>query len=588
MKNTFLPQSLVSSVSSVLNEALASPAHKGMATKAARSNANDAGLTIAEQTSQHIMPLGKDRLTIPLNRTFTPDREVVSHLESKGYKIHDYEQGLATHESNPARPLRIGRVLNQIDAPNYIKGKYEKDPARQGIKSESKASIVISRKPSDVAAMSTHQNWTSCQTLGGKCTITNKDGEKEDRHQSPGLFSEMVPAIVASGAHIAYLVHKPEDIDKHYGPIARTTLNTFKSHTGHTILRPSEQYGDAWEGFHSSVKNWAEHNFPAKDPIYVRHAGAYPEGEQEIRNYAPEHDDFWKGPNADNRTFIEHPNPDVLHHHALTAVAENNAGKATALSANKNISDESMDHIVGKFSKNPHVNITRYIKNPHHIQRMLDDNLGSYTIARSVARNDNTTSEQLHHIVDTYGAGQTNVPGVRQEPHNGYSAQILKDVTHHKNADDSHFSKIMELGSFSHPHGVERYMQGGMDHMDALESIAGRTKNEDIGKKILHVYSDPNGPNIHHGVIHSIAKNMPHLLSAVGDQQLNTAYSRHPRNDNLEKEMISRGNRNPGLLNAVAMNTNKKSVIDALTKHHDPAVAGNARSMLLARLDYLE
>lgn len=147
-----LPPSLIEAASQVLSEALAAPAHKAMATRAANSTKNSKGLTAAEQISQHVIPLGEDRVVIPLERTITPDTRVSKHLEDNGYKIHDYEQGLAVKSDSPDRKMRIGRILQQTNAPQNIKTAYEKDPARQGIKSDP-AYVVISRKPSDVAAM---------------------------------------------------------------------------------------------------------------------------------------------------------------------------------------------------------------------------------------------------------------------------------------------------------------------------------------------------------------------------------------------------------------------------------------------------
>jgi hypothetical protein len=401
MINT-LPKSLIDTATKMVNEALSAPAHKAMANKAAGKTKDASGITKAEQVSKDIMP--EDRVVIPLQRTLTPDSSVVNHLANHGFQIHDYEQGLAHHQDKPERKLRIGRVLNQTNASQSVIQSFEKDPARQGIKS-SGASIVISRKPTDVAAMSTHQNWTSCQTLGGKAKFKDSAGNVQERNQTKGCYSERVPDIVSSGAHIAYLVHKPEDVDQHYKPIARTTLNVFESSNGHKILRPSEEYGDHWEGFHHSVKQWAEKHFPTKDPVYWRDHHSYPEGPDQIRNYGKEHDEFWKD-EQDPRTLKEHPSPDVLKHHTDRIIQQGN-GNISSLISNPNISDEDSDRIVNNFAKHPRqaVDIAKHARNHSQIQKMYDSNLGDYHIALALTQNKNTSSSQLHDLLDTYGVG---------------------------------------------------------------------------------------------------------------------------------------------------------------------------------------
>lgn len=236
--------SIISSVSEFLiTEALATTAQKSMARKASKSTAGDR--TAAQNISDEVF--GKeDRVTIPLNRNMSPDPLVAAHLKSHGYTIKDYSAGLASHESTPDRNVKIGRILHQIDAPDHINRAYQKDPARTSIKSsDSNMSIVISRHPHDVAAMSTHQNWQSCQTLGSSVQVKDADGNMVTKEQSKGTRTEYVPTTIASGAHIAYLVNDPKDVDTHYGPKSRTTLNVFVSDDGsHRIIRPSETYGD--------------------------------------------------------------------------------------------------------------------------------------------------------------------------------------------------------------------------------------------------------------------------------------------------------------------------------------------------------
>lgn len=563
-----LPESLLKDVDTFLNEALASSAHKAMATKA--SNKNSDGVTNAQRISKNVMLT--DRVNIPLDRTLTPDKNVTQHLQSKGYHIDNYEQGLAYHESNPNRKIRIGRVLNQINAPQHIKTAYEKDPSRQGI-SSTNASIVISRHPYDVAAMSTHQNWQSCQTLGGKATTTDDDGNKTTHEQEPGGLREMVPDIINSGAHIAYLVHHPDDINKHYAPIARVTLNPYKSPSGHTILRPSNEYGDHWEGFHSSVKKWAEEKFPMRDAMYIRHNKVYPEGDDIISNYDPKFNEFWKTQHVPV-TLQEHPDPEVLHHHANKAISEKTGSDAIYLMQNNNLANEDADRLVNAFSRDPRraADLTRYARTPQHIQTILDNNLGNFYVAKSASKNENTTSEQLHHLIDTYGIGETNVPGIRKRVSNGPSEDIVTRVIAHKNADESHYNKLFDLEGVKSNDPLKKH-DNLIDYMDAFHTVARNYHSEEMGKKLSTMFKD--AVYVPHAITHDIARKHPHLLSEFNDEMIANGLSHHPGNTNLQK--IAKDRNTPKPLMALARSTNDRSLLDSLEKHPDENVSKAAR-----------
>lgn len=565
-----MPESILKDVDTFLNEALASSAHKAMATKASNKDAD--GLTNAQRISKDVMPT--DRINIPLERSLTPDKDVVAHLGMKGYKVHDYEQGLAYHESNPDRKFRIGRVLNQIDAPHRVKTAYEKDPARQGINATN-ASIVISRHPYDVAAMSTHQKWQSCQTLGGKATVTDKEGNKETHEQERGVYSEMVPGIVNSGAHIAYLVHHPDDINKHYAPIARVTLNPYVSASKHVILRPSEEYGDHWEGFHSSVKKWAEEKFPAKDAIYVRHSKTYPEGDHEVRNYDPKFNEFWKTQN-DSKTLEEHPDPDVLHHHT-NKVINDNRGQVHSLLSNKNLSDMDAERLVNNFAGDSrHVTaLAQHARSPKHIQTILDKNLGNFYVARTVARNPNTSAEQLHHVIDTYGIGETNIPGIRMRVSGGPSEDIVERVMVHPNADESHYSKLFDLEGVKTNNMLKKH-DDFIDHIDAFHTVARNYHSEEIGKKLATMFKD--SPDVTHNIVHDIARKHPHLLSDFPDAAIAEGLNRHPSNENLQKIALERNT--PKTLMQLARATEDVELLKKLEQHPQDIVSNVARSQL--------
>lgn len=576
MINT-LPKSLIDSATVMMNEALAAPAHKAMATRAANSSKDSTGLTAAERISKDVMPIGQDRVVIPLQRTFTPSKAVTTHLENNGFAVHDYEQGLAVKHDSPDRKLRIGRVLNQTNAPEHVKKAFEKDPARQGIKSDP-AFVVISRKPSDVAAMSTHQNWTSCQTLGGKAKVTEK-GVTFEQHQEKGSYSEMVPGIVSSGAHIAYLVKHPDDIDTHNGPIARTTLNPFTS-PDHTIIRPSEEYGDHWEGFHHTVNKWAEENFPAKRPSYTRHRDVYQEGKQSIENYGSEHDEFWKNnPSYDAaRNTTSQP---VIEHYAnrLMGKTDTPLGRQFLghVMSNPHVSDAVGDRLVHHFInssfRDVHPVLAKSAKTPKQIQTVMDKTMGDTFIGSVLAKNPNTTHNQLHDILDMYGAGETNIPGVRKIPHNGYSPDVIQGVANHKNANDSHFEKILSLDSLQ-THGAPMKDGSIQDHWGSLESIARRYHSEDIGRKVVGAWTHQLGM-VPHSIVYDVAEKHPHLLHGVSDKDIGEAIHKHPMSSSLMKIGLERNT--PTTLKSVAFATKDHDLLSKLSQHPNVDVAEHAK-----------
>lgn len=571
MINT-LPKSLIDSATKMLNEALASSAHKAMATKASKESTNAEGLTAAERISKDVIPMGQSRLVVPLSRTSTPDKQVVSHLAANGYHIADYENGLAYHTDSPNRKIRIGRIFNMVETPTHIKTAYEKDPARQGLKSS--ASIVISRKPADVAAMSTHQQWQSCQTLGGKATL---DGFPVT--QEKGCHASMVPGIVKSGAHIAYLVHDPKDIDTHYKPIARVTLNSFVSPTGHKILRPSEVYGENWEGLHKTVNDWAEEHFPTKDPIYTRHKEAYPEGRNTISDYSPKFNDFWKNQH-DPETLSNHPDPEVLHHHTQKIVEEG-MGNISSLLSNPNLPESDADRLVTNFAGKKGLRqipeIAKYAKTPKQISYIMDKNLGNYHVATALTTNQNTTGAHLHELIDTYGLGQTNIPGHREDVHFGYSPKIMSNITNHVNANETHFSKLFEHGALMNqnattPEEISERWGANLDHTASLHNIARRYHSEDIGRKLMA--SQKNQPDQDHNIIYDVAEKHPHLLNDVPDRHIAKTLFRHGGSKALQNIALNRNSSET--LGALASTTKDRDILEKLKQHPDLSVRTNA------------
>lgn len=575
-----------------LEEAIQSKSLKAMATKAAKST-NYA----AKEISKDVMPT--DRITIPVERTVTENPDIINHLKKHGYTIQgEYVKGLAVHHSNPNRPLRVGRILSATDAPQSLQKAWENDPARRGIISAPQTHVVISRHPYDVAAMSSGQHWESCQTLAQKDVVNPKTGEVQEN----GLYSKMVPGIISSGAHIAYHVHDPEDIDKNFKPIGRHTLNVYVSPTGHKILRPSEHYGDEWEGFSSTVKNWAEKNFPMKDAIYTRHQDAYPEGANTINNYAPEHDEYWKN-NPDGYSINQHPSNDVLDHYV--GLVKEGRIPAHILLQNKNITDEQQDKVVGNVLNSVNYNMRNIEDLAHYaplseksISRILDK-YPSYNTVRGLATQQNTSKDQLHEILDRYAAGQTNIPGLRRMPNEQHhlETQILERVSAHKNADDSHFNKILELENFHPDHYNNIAKNEGstavnaeksfnlIDHKDTIQSIANRYHSEDIGKRILNFLPlEDNHPvtKIRNGsIIARIAEKHPHLIDNSIDDGVIARAIKVPgvASKNLVDIALRRGTKEP--LKAVAGYSKDRDLLNKLAEHPDQEISNAAKINLM-------
>lgn len=593
MYNKTLIESITNIISGnyiFLDEALAASAHKGLATKAANSSRDSSGLTAGERISKDVMPT--DRITIPLDRSVTPNKMVVNHLSDNGYSISDYTAGLAAHKTTPTRHIKIGKILGNLNAPEHIKKAFEKDPARQGIKGPS-ASIVITRRPSDVAAMSTHQNWESCQTLGGKAI---KDGQPHE--QAKGMYSEMVPGIVKAGTHMAYLVQHPDDVDKHYKPIARISLNPYRSaQSKHTILRPSTEYGDAWEGFHSSVQKWAEKNFPTKDPQYTRHQDAYPEGDHHITNYGPEHNEFWKTQHHSQEALEHNPNPDVLHHYTNTLISPENKNSAAIryLAKNKNIPSGDMERLVNHvshldqkthyYADHVKIGMAPEVPKPEHIEKLLDSNMGSPKLYAAAARNENATPELLHRILDTHGASPIHNSGGMTRMESIHSEDVIKNVIRNKNSNDSHYQKILNLDEF-HSKNPDSQKIAAITYNDMTQAIAQKPHSEDTGRKLVRLAKLEYETNAH--TVDYIGEQHPHLLKDFSDSAIRETFRRKPLARHIENELLSRGpGENDNNHIALARNTYDRNLLGAFKDHANPMVRveANNRRFLLDEFD---
>jgi hypothetical protein len=196
-----------------------------------------------------------DRISIPLvhheSAEIEPHPDVAEHLSKNNIKIKSYKAGLIEDPKYPNRSIKLGKYLQQTNAPQNVIDSFNNDPNRRAAKQVQKGlHVVISRHPHDVAGMSTDQGWTSCMDLDG------------------GVNSHYMKNEIKNGTHVAYLCRSEDPEAK--TPLARIALKPYThKKSGETILRPEQTvYGDADNAFGHTVNSWAEKNFPA-DPETV-------------------------------------------------------------------------------------------------------------------------------------------------------------------------------------------------------------------------------------------------------------------------------------------------------------------------------
>lgn len=552
---------IVSNECTIVTEALASAATKAMASKASTSTASN-GLSKAQQISKDVFPVGEDRIVIPFERNLEPNSDVKKHLVANGYKITDYKAGLATKVGEDNRQLRIGKILNRTGASDELFQKFDKDPARQGIKTN-EHHIVISRHPYDVAAMSSGQNWESCQTLKQTFTHTNSDGTSRKVSQTRGMHSDMVPGIVASGAHIAYLVKDPKDVDKHFGPLARITLNAFHSENNHSILRPSEEYGERYAGFHDTMKRWSEKNFPTKDAVYYRDEKSYPEGQKTVVDYSPKHDEYWKDEYFSADALRNHPSNEVHVDWAnrFARGPRNHVGHAMHLMDNPALSKENSDKVFNVLlsdSSNLHHAATK-TKYHDQIESLMQHPKFNSITAVYLASNDNCSADQLHKLLDEHA-----------EKDDYASDRLINNVALNKNSNETHYRKILnspKLESTSPDIGSNL-----SDLSPAIGAISEKYHTEDIAQKLI------KHPVVMSSVVHHIALKHPHLLSQINAEAVRRAVRQYGMNKSLQNYALRSGNTDliKAAISGYPVSTGDSSFFDQFESHPDQSIREHA------------
>lgn len=251
-----------------MNEAQIDPEHEYRADVWDHHGRVDAD---TQEKIEKVMGGAYNKVIIPLEHHVEHDPDVSDHLEKHGWKIDDYHAGTAKKTKmvgNPENgiPMRektvsakIGKVLNETNAPDHIKNAFANDPVRSAINShQGKLSVWISTHPHAIAGMSTNQHWSrqSCMRM------KNCQGDTE------GEYSEKLQDDSENGTHVAFLVHSDDVHGTHpKAAIARIAMKPYHSEEdGDTIFRPERKtYGVNKTAFSHTVDKWATENYPAKE-----------------------------------------------------------------------------------------------------------------------------------------------------------------------------------------------------------------------------------------------------------------------------------------------------------------------------------
>ena len=217
------------------------------------------------------------RIYLPLIdiKTTLPPTKGINHIiienfiEDKGYKLLDYNQGIAVN--NKGRKLRVSRILKGnpslyklfINDHNRIK------------QSKDNLLVVISRHPYDIAGMSTHRGWTSCMNIVPSERPENEDDDYED-------MTPYIEKAVKSETLIAYLVKKSDpNINKPLGRILLKPYYKVKNRKD-KILVMSCVYGNVTPSFKETVKQWLNGKFHRQEGIYTLDNNIYPEETDDV------------------------------------------------------------------------------------------------------------------------------------------------------------------------------------------------------------------------------------------------------------------------------------------------------------------
>ena len=136
----------------------------------------------------------------------------------------------------------------------------------------------------------------------------------------------------------------------------------------------------------------------------------------------------------------------------------------------------------------------------------MDKTLGDLPTARKLAENPNLNHDQLHRIIDTYGAGQTNVPGKRRLE----EAQVMEHAMRHPNANETHFNKMFEIHGLQHDSSDGDKISSSIELDEGLRGISERYHSEDIGRKLISAlpHNVEDTYRGHHMIVANVARSI--------------------------------------------------------------------------------
>lgn len=326
------------------------------------------------------------RTVIPVESERTAHPDVVDHLSQHGYKISDYDKGLARDANG--REMKIGKVLEKTKAPYEISSAYENDPNRSALGRNasqfpsSDLQVVISRHPHDIASMSTDRGWESCMNMRGGCN------------------SHYLARDVQEGTHVAFLTKKGDDTAEE--PLARIAIKPFYGdQTGRKILHPEGRTYSTANGFDSrftgAVRKWTEQNFP--------------KGDKEVFSKSKDvYDDDNKREVGSMEAMLNHPSSTVRarafteYRHKITPehieriLSRTDLGEdREAALAHPKTSSEVLDR---EWDKTDDYAKRHILKNPNAPQRAFSEGMKLGTSARRlIAENPSAPKEVLHELL---------------------------------------------------------------------------------------------------------------------------------------------------------------------------------------------
>lgn len=485
----------------------------------------------AENLSAHVIPKGQSRISIPLehpnDKPVVPHPDVAAHLESNGYKIHDYKAGFAKDKYD--RQVSIGKVLNKTKAPAHVTHAFLTDPQRKATQNPTK--VIISRHPHDVAGMSTDRGWASCMKM-----------PPAGKGSGGGINHHYLQHDITQGTHVAYLVnHNDDNIER---PIARIALKPFHSDDGqHTILHPEEaSYGTSDSAFHHTVKKWANEHFPKReDATYVKDNRVYhdsgshriksfknmmtshdpDEREDAFRSHAdritPEHIDAGMKDKDYSVRAAAVAHPMAQEHHLDAAMKDESPSVRSAAVAHPNATTAHIEQGLSDSSEGVRKHA---VSNPKATTEQIEKGLNDPTerVRRHAVLNPNVTHEQLNKVMS----------------HPDPDTRI--NALYSPKANESHFAKALDDESFGVRQNAaelsksaENITKASKDQYPAVRKAAAMNKN--ATPQHLDALLKDDNKLVRHVAVRNPNMNSANLHAAISSDDVDTVRkaAEHPK-----------------------------------------------------------